>query len=392
MFLNFEITKDRSVIFYLGVFGSIWAVARSMLPEENLVYEPEFALQEVIDFTHYKPAHWEGRLHSDETRKEFATLYQLKLLIFLEEILSMIFTPFVLWFTLPNCSDRIIDFFREFTVHVDGLGYVCSFAEFNFKKHGNTRQNPQFPAQRSQSRPNTGVNPPTQALRDDYYATKDQKLEASYWGFMNDYARNPKTDIRFPYAGPRRRFNPPPPFPGPLSPTVPVGTNSQTFTNTRQDHFDRSMVYRRSPRHMLSHGSAAGGPPTIGVGQGLTVGAVNENTSPLTSILLDPHHQPAASGFGQNYASPRGRRASSRPQHFRKASGLDENDEEEAQLRGNPQPDVDSSGEGILGSWRMEQGDETSEEEEDVNAVIGDKGAGGVLGMIRQFQKAEGRG
>jgi autophagy-related protein 9 len=63
-------------------------------------------------------------------------LYDLKVTIFLGEVMSVIFTPFVLWFSLSNRCDRIIDFFREFTVHVDGIGYVCSFAVFNFQKPG----------------------------------------------------------------------------------------------------------------------------------------------------------------------------------------------------------------------------------------------------------------
>lgn len=393
MFLNFEITQDRSVIFYLGVFGSIWAVARSILPEENLVYEPEFALKEVIDFTHYKPAHWDGRLHGDDVRKEFATLYQLKLLIFLEEILSMIFTPFVLWFSLPNCSDRIIDFFREFTVHVDGLGYVCSFAEFNFKKHGNMTENSQPSSQKGQGAAGAVVNPPLQTLREDYYAAKDQKLEASYWGFMNDYARNPKTDIRFPYAGSRRRLNPPPPFPGPLSPPLPVDGHGQTFAATHQDRFDKSTAYRRSPPYTFGHRSAVGGQAKFGTIVGLPTSAINEVSSPLTSVLLDPHHQPAPSGFGQTYAGQVGRRRSPRRQNVPKASALDETEQVEAHLSENAERGAESSGEGILGSsWRMEQEDDASCEEEDVNTVIGDKGAGGVLEMIKQFQKAQGEG
>jgi autophagy-related protein 9 len=60
-------------------------------------------------------------------------------LIFAQEILSVILTPFVLWFSLPPCAPAIIDFFREFSVHVDGRGYVCSFAEFNFERHGNVK-------------------------------------------------------------------------------------------------------------------------------------------------------------------------------------------------------------------------------------------------------------
>lgn len=68
LFLGFEITKDRTVLFYLGLFGTILAVSRGMIPEENLVFEPEAMLTQVIEYTHYCPSHWNGKLHSDEVR------------------------------------------------------------------------------------------------------------------------------------------------------------------------------------------------------------------------------------------------------------------------------------------------------------------------------------
>jgi len=136
LFLGFEITKDRTVLFYIGLFGTILAVSRGMIPEENLVFEPEAMLTQVIEYTHYYPDHWKGKLHSDEVKTEFSSLYTLKIFVFLEEVLSVITTPFILWFSLPDCSDRVVDFFRENTVHVDGMGYVCSFAEFNFQRDG----------------------------------------------------------------------------------------------------------------------------------------------------------------------------------------------------------------------------------------------------------------
>lgn len=52
----------------------------------------------------------------------------MKVILFLQEIFSVLITPFVLWYTLPKCAGPVVDFFREFTIHVDGLGYVCSFA------------------------------------------------------------------------------------------------------------------------------------------------------------------------------------------------------------------------------------------------------------------------
>lgn len=139
IFVHFEITPHRTVLFYLGVFGSILAVARGMIPEENRIFDPEMLMTEVILHTHYMPEEWKGQLHSKKVHQAFGELFQMKVLIFVEELLSVVLTPFVLWFSLPNCAPAIIDFFREFTVHVDGRGYVCSFAEFNFERHGNVK-------------------------------------------------------------------------------------------------------------------------------------------------------------------------------------------------------------------------------------------------------------
>lgn len=136
LFLHFDITHQRNVLFYIGLFGTVLAVARGMIPDEHQVFEPETLLRAVIHHTHYMPDHWRRRLHSAEVHSDFGTLYTLKIYIFAQELLSVITTPFVLWLSLPKCAPGIIDFFRDFTVHVDGVGYVCSFAVFNFAREG----------------------------------------------------------------------------------------------------------------------------------------------------------------------------------------------------------------------------------------------------------------
>lgn len=155
---DIEITPHRSVVFYLGVFGAVLTVARGMIPDDNRVFDPEILMMEVITYTHYMPDEWKGQLHSKkvcvddqqifacihnmlggQVHQEFGELFAMKVIIFVQELLSVVLTPFVLWFSLPACAPAIIDFFREFSVHVDGRGYVCSFAEFNFERHGNVK-------------------------------------------------------------------------------------------------------------------------------------------------------------------------------------------------------------------------------------------------------------
>lgn len=191
----------------------------------------------------------------------------MKVVIFLEEILSILTTPFVLFSSLPKSSDQIIDFFREFTIHVDGLGYVCSFAEFDFKK-----------GVAAGKRAADGAD-----VRDDYYATKHGKMEASYYGFMNNYnnfALNPKT------AGPshlppgmRHQFHPPPAWPSMGSPTL--AGDMQTSRMGRSEHA-RTRAPAKTPRF----------------------GPVISQPSPMASILLDPHHQPSGQGFTSHRANP----------------------------------------------------------------------------------------
>lgn len=64
--LHFEVTKDRTVLFYIGIFGSILAIARGMVPDDHRVVDPEQLMRAVIEETHYLPAEWRGKLHSAE--------------------------------------------------------------------------------------------------------------------------------------------------------------------------------------------------------------------------------------------------------------------------------------------------------------------------------------
>lgn len=187
MFLGFEITKDKTVLFYIGLFGSILAFSRSMIPDKSYVFDPETSLKLVAEFTHYLPEEWEGQLHTDKVKNEFSKLYDLKIMIIVRELASVVITPFLLWFSLSKSSERIVDFFREFTIHVDGLGYVCTFATFDFnagkKKSGYKpkRMNGQG------AYDNDTAEEEEYELRQNYYATTDGKMLKSYLNFLDHY-------------------------------------------------------------------------------------------------------------------------------------------------------------------------------------------------------------
>lgn len=169
-FLSFEITQGRTALFYITISGTVFLVAKGLIPGENEVFAPDYYLGLVLEWLHYMPSEWQNDLHSTRVRDQFAQLFRMKATIFLDEILGLITAPFLLWFVLPRCSDRIVDFFREYTVHVDGLGYVCSSAVFDFQRGPDlaTKLRDQMP------------------LTDE--AAHDRKMMASYQGFLDQYA------------------------------------------------------------------------------------------------------------------------------------------------------------------------------------------------------------
>ncbi|KAG0697005.1 putative transmembrane protein [Suillus ampliporus] len=168
--LHFEVTLHRTVFFYIGVFGSVLAVARGMIPEDNRVFDPELLMTEVIQYTHYMPDEWKDELHSKKVHQEFGELFAMKIPVFAQEIVSVLTTPFILWFSLPPCAPAIVDFFHDFTVWVPGRGYICSFAEFDFKRHGNVK-----------------FGAPSQN-QDERMMSREGKMEKS---FLNFKAANP---------------------------------------------------------------------------------------------------------------------------------------------------------------------------------------------------------
>ncbi|KAI4611732.1 autophagy protein atg9 [Alternaria metachromatica] len=345
LFLNFEITPGKTAIFWIGILSTIYRVARGSSPQDDQVADPSYYLQHVIYHTRYEPESWRDRLHTDEVRAEFAQLYQPKIVIFAEEILSMIITPFLLMFRLPACSERIVDFFREFSIVVDGLGVTCSYSMFPSTK--TTRNANNIPA--------NGAAAPREDpdLREDYFMAKDNKMMASYYGFLDTY-QNPGRGYNGRLQG-RSQFHPPPQFPntfGSMSQTAqPVEMGAR---GTSRGPTGRQNLQQRTPRHRT--------------------GARDE---PMNSVLLDPHHQPSSASIlrGSPRQAPNNRYRTPL-QAVPDAPGPSNTRIEEESTLGD--------------SWRTSRLAQDDDDEEEAPG----NNRGGVLQLLQQFSRAqaEGRG
>eukprot|EP00939_MAST-03C_sp_MAST-3C-sp1_P002478 g2478.t1 len=128
---------DRNLLWWIAIFSGIIALSRSFIPKrDDAVFEPEIAIRDVAAQTHFLPPEWIRHCRSYEVHESFLELYQYKMVLLMSEVASLLVVPLVLWFSLPRCADDVIAFVRDYTTHVDGLGHVCSFSQFNLRKHG----------------------------------------------------------------------------------------------------------------------------------------------------------------------------------------------------------------------------------------------------------------
>ncbi|KAG8432223.1 hypothetical protein GDO86_016751 [Hymenochirus boettgeri] len=132
-----DVLAVEHVLSTVTLLGIVVTICRSFIPDQHLVFCPEQLLRVILAHIHYMPDHWQRSAHRAETRGEFAQLFQYKAVFILEELLSPLLTPLVLIFYLRPKSLEIIDFFRNFTVEVVGVGDTCSFAQMDVRQHGN---------------------------------------------------------------------------------------------------------------------------------------------------------------------------------------------------------------------------------------------------------------
>uniref|UniRef100_A0A1I7T9X6 Autophagy-related protein 9 n=1 Tax=Caenorhabditis tropicalis TaxID=1561998 RepID=A0A1I7T9X6_9PELO len=136
-----DVLQVEHVLTVITVGSIVILICRGMIPDENLVWQPEILMTHVTSELHYLPSTWKGKAHTAGVRHEFDQLFQMKWMFFVIELTSPIFTPFVLLFWLrPRCN-QLANFFHDYTERIDGLGDVCSFAVMDVGKHGDPKWN-----------------------------------------------------------------------------------------------------------------------------------------------------------------------------------------------------------------------------------------------------------
>lgn len=130
------ITEGKTCLWYIGILGTILSVVKNSIFDVRTTFHPNTEMTKVVEYTHFFPKHWRHNVHKYKIYKEFVKMYEYRIFIYFKEIIGVIFTPFILFFHATNYSEKIINFVKKHSVENEDLGYICSYATFDFQKYG----------------------------------------------------------------------------------------------------------------------------------------------------------------------------------------------------------------------------------------------------------------
>jgi hypothetical protein len=136
-----DVLKIEHALTLVGALTAGVGILRAMIPADDALFCPEELMKTVLTHVHYLPAGWKNKAHTSEVQASFDKMFQLRAIYILEELLSPFLIPYILFFKLRPKSLEIVDFFRCFTINIDGVGDVCSFAMMDLLRHGDPMWN-----------------------------------------------------------------------------------------------------------------------------------------------------------------------------------------------------------------------------------------------------------
>ncbi|RKO92970.1 autophagy protein Apg9-domain-containing protein [Blyttiomyces helicus] len=140
-FFNPELTlslflADKPLIIYAGIFGTIYVAIGNT--EYVKSYKPDEKFTELISLLDPTPFYgtspWET-MNTSERYVGIRKLFNYRWLVFLQEILSVVYVPFILLLQLPDKSKDIVKFFRDNSHDDKDLGVVCTYGIFKENDH-----------------------------------------------------------------------------------------------------------------------------------------------------------------------------------------------------------------------------------------------------------------
>ena len=151
---------ERNLLWYAGAASATFAVSRAFVPSDpedhnslscasgvphglehktSGINPAEMLMQRLSEHTHCFPDEWRGKAHTQDVRDTFSRAFRYKVWLFSDEVMSVFFAPLILCFSLSSSASSVLQFVRDNTVDISGLGSVLGHSLFDFEAYGNAK-------------------------------------------------------------------------------------------------------------------------------------------------------------------------------------------------------------------------------------------------------------
>ena len=127
LLLNLNITKNKPILWYLGIIGSIIAIGKNMTKEKKL--DKINCIDKLIQYIRYLPKDFKTNYNSKEMKKKINIIFEYQIYTFLKEYFSVLIIPFSLVY-LTNYVENIIDLILENLEYDTNLGNIDDNSNF----------------------------------------------------------------------------------------------------------------------------------------------------------------------------------------------------------------------------------------------------------------------
>lgn len=125
-YLYVHIFEDKTILWFIGVCGILLSTCRILIKDEYHLFAPDRYMSKVIQHINYFPTIWKNNFHTHWVKNDFTLLFQHRIVYILEELLSIILVPYLLYYKVRFEVPAIVDFI---VTHIKkdrqyNLGYI----------------------------------------------------------------------------------------------------------------------------------------------------------------------------------------------------------------------------------------------------------------------------
>ena len=132
--LTIEAIGNRSLAWLISVLASVYGICRVSIVSDIHPYTADECMAKVERHLHFDFRDNHSSAQSWDAYNKFAQLFQPIAYHLILEMFSVILNPILFLAVLPCKAESIVEFIMRNSVQVEGIGWICSFSNFDTSK------------------------------------------------------------------------------------------------------------------------------------------------------------------------------------------------------------------------------------------------------------------